>query len=241
MKKALTLLMFTMCAGVFVLAQAPEFKDLLSMYVDEKYPRLLQKAEGYTLNEKTKKEALPYLFMSMGYYKMSMIDKYKADYPDSFNQSLKYLSKYAKIDKTKEKGTEYGDFFIDIRKAIISEAEIMNDQQKYTKSKTLYKYLIDLDPNDAGAFIMQGMTFTAIKSKKEAETAFKAAKELLSNDKCSVSDKDQKAFLKNALIEYANSLNGQSKKSEAVEWLDLGKKHFEEDKEYQVNYSSIVG
>jgi tetratricopeptide (TPR) repeat protein len=179
--------------------------------------------------------------MSMGYYKMSSIDKYKEDYPDAFNNSLKYLSKYAKLDKTKESGAEYGDFFIDIRKSIISEAEIMNDQQKYTKSKALYKYLTDLDANDAGAFIMQGMTFVAIKSKKEAETAFKTAKELLSTDKCSVSDKDQKAFLKNALIEYANSLNSQSRKSEAVEWLNLGKKHFEDDKEFQVNYSSIVG
>ena len=241
MKKALPLIVFTLFAGMFASAQAPDFRDCLSLFVDEKYPKLLQKAEGYTLNEKTKKEPLPYLFMSMGYYKMSSIDKYKEDYPDAFNNSLKYLSKYAKLDKTKEKGAEYGDFFIDIRKSIISEAEIMNDQQKYTKSKALYKYLIDLDANDAGAYIMQGMTFVAIKSKKEAETAFKTAKDLLSTDKCSVSDKDQKAFLKNALIEYANSLNSQSRKSEAVEWLNLGKKHFEDDKEFQVNYESIAG
>jgi hypothetical protein len=241
MRNTLTLAALFCLATLRLAAQAPDYKDLLNLYVDERYPKLLQKAEAYTLNDKTKKEPLPYLFMSMGFYKVSLRDEYKEKYRNSFQSSLKYLSKYAKFDKDKSEGVEYEDFFSTIRKAIISEAEIMNDQQKYTKSKSLYKSLIDLDANDAGAYIMQGMTFEAMKSKKEAEVAFLAAKELISSGKCSVSDKDQRAFLKTALIDYAGSLNSGGRKSEAREWLDLGKKYFEGDKEYQVNYEAVAG
>jgi len=241
MKKAFALTAFILLSGIFVMAQSPEYRDLLSLFVDEKYPKLLQKAEGYTLNDKTKKEPVPYLFMSMSYFEMSKRDEYKEKYPDAFSNSLKYLSKYVGKDKTREHGAEYEDFFLGIRKATIAEAEIMNDQQKYTKSKTMYKYLIDLDPNDAGARIMSGMTFQAMKSKKESELAFTTAKELLTSGQCSVKEKDQLSFLKTALIDYANNLSAAGKKSEAIEWLDLGKKYFEEDKEYQVNYESIAG
>jgi hypothetical protein len=241
MRKFLSVCGLLLLTALHTVAQSPDYRDLLNLFVDEKYPKLLQKAEGYTLDEKTKKDPLPYLFMSMGFYKVSLRDEYKEKYPNSFQSSLKYLSKYAKYDKDKTMGAEYEDFFIEIRKAVISEAEVMNDQQKYTKSKTLYKNLIDLDPNDAGAYIMQGMTFTAMKSKKEAEVAFKTAKELISSGKCSVTDKDQKNFLKNALIEYAGSLSTAGQKSAAKEWMDLGMKYFEGDKEYQVNYESVGG
>lgn len=241
MRNTLTLVVVLLAASLRIVAQSPEYRDLLNLYVDEKYPKLLQKAEAYTLGDKTKKDPLPYLFMSMGFYKVSLKDEYKEKYPNSFQNSLKYLSKYAKFDKGKSTAAEYDDFFITIRKAVISEAEIMNDQQKYTKSKGLYKSLIDLDPNDAGAHIMQGMVFEAMKSKKEAETALKTAKELIESGKCSTSDKDQKAFLKSALIDYASSLNSSGRKSEAREWLDLGMKYFSEDREYMVNYESIGG
>lgn len=241
MKPLILLAFAAMLAGNPILAQSPDYDDLLNLFVDEKYDKLLRKAEGYTLDDKTKKDPVPYLFMSMGYYEMSKLDEYKTDYPNAFKDALKYLSKYASKDKNREFGADYEDFFNEIRKATISEAEIMTDQEKYTKAKSMYGYLIDLDPNDAGAYIMEGMTFQAMKSKKEAETSFKAAKELLSSKKCTIKNKDQMVFLKSALIRYATYLNDSGSKTQAIEWLDLGKEFFPDDKEYQVNYESIGG
>ena len=67
MKKILIASLFTMLYSLGSFAQS-DYNDLLLMYVDEKYERCLYKAEKYTLDEKTKKEPLPYLFMSMSYF-----------------------------------------------------------------------------------------------------------------------------------------------------------------------------
>ncbi len=241
MKKLLFTFCFAFLFGIGSFAQSPDYEDLLALFVDEKYEKVLRKAEGYTLGDNTKKDPIPYLFMSMAYFEMSKRDEFKEYYPNAFNESLKYISKYSSKDKEKKFGAEYEDYFNTLRKAAISEAEIMVDQQKFTKAKTMYKYLIDMDPNDAGAYIMQGMAFNAMKSKKEAEIAFKKAKDLISTKQCSTTNKDQLAFLKTALINYANQLSEGGQKSLAIEWLDLGKEFFPEDKEYQVNYDTIAG
>lgn len=241
MKNTSLLLLFIAFTRLAGMAQSPDYEDLLTLFVDEKYEKVLKKAEGYTLDDDSKKDPVPYLFMSMAFYEISKMEDMKETYPNAFKDALKYVSKYAGKDKQREYGRDYEDFFEEIRKATMSEAEIMTDQMKYTKAKSMYDYLTDLDPNDAGAFIMLGMTYQSMKSKKEAELAFKTAKELLSSKKCTVSNKDQIGFLKAALISYATYLSENGRKSEAIEWLDLGKDFFPEDKEYQVNYDSISG
>ena len=46
------------------------YEDLLELLVDEKYERCLYKAMKYTEEEKTTKEALPYLYVSMAYFRI---------------------------------------------------------------------------------------------------------------------------------------------------------------------------
>ena len=162
----------------------------------------------------------------------------KAKYPDAFKNAVKYLVKYSKLDKDKQYASEYQDFFANIRSALIADGEIMNDQKKYTKAKSSYQYLSQIDANDAGAKIMLGMTFDNIKSKKEAETAYAEAKKLLTEKKATVDNKTQKDFLKNSLINLATTLSS-SNKALAKEWMELGMSYFGEDNEYKVTYESL--
>src|SRR5690606_10685134 len=53
------------------LAQDKQYDDLLVRYVDEKYEDCLVRAERYTQGDKTKKDPLPFLYMSMCLYEMS--------------------------------------------------------------------------------------------------------------------------------------------------------------------------
>ncbi|MCC6600888.1 MAG: hypothetical protein IT223_09475 [Crocinitomicaceae bacterium] len=239
MKKLLTIILFLLSGFVRTFAQGGDYKELLALYVDEKYEKLLYKAEKYTLDDKTKKDAMPYLFMSMGYYKISKLDEFKKDYPDAFKNALKYMGKYAQKDKGRTFAAEYEDYFEELRTATVSEAEVMLDQKKYTKAKTMYDNLTDMDPNDAGAYLMLSITFEAIKSKKEAATSLAKAKELLTTKKCSTSSKQEFNLLKNALMTYANHLSEAGSKAEAKEWMDLGMDYFKDDKEYMVNYEII--
>lgn len=240
MKKHFLLLFATAFFSLPMLAQPDDFEDLLLPFVDAKYDKVLYKAERYTLDEKTKKHPLPYLFMSMSFFEISKMDddKMKTRFPDAFKDAVKYVGKYSKLDKEKQYASEYADFFSEIRTALINEGEIMTDQAKFTKAKSSYAYLIQMDANDAGAKLMLGLTFEAMKSKKEAETNLAEAKKLLEAKTCTVDNKTQKDFLRNSLITIANKL-ATTDKSKAKAWLDLGMEYFGEDNEYKVTYESL--
>jgi len=240
MKKILIASLFTMLYSLGSFAQS-DYNDLLLMYVDEKYERCLYKAEKYTLDEKTKKEPLPYLFMSMSYFQMSRRDEFKEKYPDSFKNSLKYMKKYSAKDKERVYLAEYEDFFSELRVATISEADLMYDTEKYTKAKSMYDYLVDMDPKDAGALIMRGIVEGAMKSKKESEESMIAAVELLKNKDYGHYKKEQRGLLKEALLLIGVSTADSGDKATAKTWLDLGMELFSQDPEYKVTYDTITG
>jgi hypothetical protein len=240
MKKLSALLIFAFAAALGSYAQSDkDYKDLLTMFVSEKYEKCLYKAEGYTLGDDTKKDPLPYLFMSRCYFEMSKKEEFKEKYPNAFKDAMKYASKYGSKDKEKVYLAEYEDFFAELRKAAIAEAESMMDTEKYSKAKQIYDQLLDIDANDAGAQLMLGIAFTGLKSKKEADTAIAKAKQILTDKKASQS-KEQLQLLRDAITRHATALSGTNK-TLAKEWLDLGLEYFPDDKEYKVTYDSIAG
>ncbi len=217
-----------------------DYKDLLTLFVADKFERCLYKAEGYTLDDKTKKDALPYLFVSRCYYEMSKRDEFKAKYPNAFKDSMKFITKYAVKDKDKVYYSEYGDFISELRASAIGEAENLFETEKYTKSKAIYDQLTKLDPNDAGAMIMLSLNQTALKAKKEAETAMSSAKTTLENKSAS-RGKEQLLLLKSSLINLATSLNNSGKKEDAKTWIEFGQEYFKDDKEFNLAYETIAG
>jgi tetratricopeptide (TPR) repeat protein len=216
-----------------------DYKDLLTLFVTEKYEKCLYKAEGYTLDEKTKKDPLPYMFMSRCFYEMSKRDEFKEKYPNAFKDAMKYISKYGSKDKEKVYLSEYEDYIGQIRAAAIAQAETMMDTQKYSKAKQLYDQLLDIDPNDAGAQLMMGVVQGLMKAKKESETALAKAKAILTEKKAGQAAEELN-LLKYAITMHATNLAGTSKTA-AKEWLDLGLEYFPEDKEYKITYDTIVG
>jgi tetratricopeptide (TPR) repeat protein len=239
MKKFLTSLAMVFAMVFAANAQSGEYEDLLKLFVDEKYDKVILKATKYTETDATKKDPLPYLFISMSYFELSKDDKMKEKFPDAFKLSLKYIKSYSAKDKDKKYGAEYEDFFGELRTAIINEGELMLDQQKYTKAKGMYTYLIAMDAKDAGAQIYMGIVLSAMKVKKESEAALTKATELITSKACTVSTKEQKNLLKNALITYASMLSDAGNKALAKDWLESGSEFFTEDKEYQITLESV--
>jgi tetratricopeptide (TPR) repeat protein len=241
MNKITSLFVCLLLTGLLYAQPEKDFEDLLLPFVDAKYEKVLYKAEKYTLEDETKKEPLPYLFMSMSYFNISRMEdeKMKTKFPDAAKNAIKSLTKYAKLDKEKKYAEEYADFFKDIRQTIISEAETFNDQNKFTKAKANYASLEQIDANDAGAKVMLALTFERMKSKKEAEMKYAEAKKLLSEKTATVSNETQKNFLKNSIIALVNNMVSKNEKSAAKEWMDLGMEWFGEDNEYKVTYESL--
>ena len=240
MKKLFPLLILALIAFQPIQAQTDnEYKDLLTLFVTEKYEKCLYKAEDYTLDEKTKKDPLPYMFMSRCFYEMSKRDEFKEKYPTAFKDAMKYISKYGGKDKEKKYLSEYEDYIAQIRGAAAAQAETMMDTQKYSKAKQLYDQLLDIDPNDAGAQLMMGVVHGLMKAKKESDMALAKAKAILTEKKAGTA-LEELNLLKYALTIHATNLAG-SNKSSAKEWLDLGLEYFPEDKEYKITYDTIAG
>jgi hypothetical protein len=216
------------------------YPDLLAMFVDEKFEKCMYKADKYTLNDKTKKDALPYLFVSRCYFEMSKRDEFKEKHPTAAKECFKYATKYIAKDKDRVFYAEHEDYFTELRAKAITEAELNLENKKYSQSKTYYDYLTDWDKNDAGAWLMMGVSFELAKQKKEAENAIKSAQKLLTDKTCSVQIKGQKDFLKNAIIYYAEKLYTEGNSAQAKIWLELGEEWFKDDKEYQVTYSQYA-
>ncbi|NQX91150.1 MAG: hypothetical protein HRT74_03275 [Flavobacteriales bacterium] len=123
--KRIFLLALSLLALTQVYSQR-EYDDLLELIVDENYQRCLLKAEKYTLSDATKKDPLPYLYMSMAFFEIARgeDEKLKEMYEGkAFKNSLKYASKYSKKDKQREYYAEFVDFFVDLRKMTYEEAE----------------------------------------------------------------------------------------------------------------------
>ena len=97
MKKLLTLTAFALAFSAQ--AQKHVYEDLLVLFVDEKYEKCIYKAEGYTQGDDTKKDALPFLYVSMCLFEMSKQEKYNADYPKASRDAIKWAEKYRKKDK----------------------------------------------------------------------------------------------------------------------------------------------
>lgn len=241
MKKVFAALIILLSAVSSSFAQSDkDYKDLLTLFVSEKFEKCLYKAEGYTLKDETKKDPLPYMFMSRCYFEMSKRDEFKVKYPDAFKNAMKYIAKYGQKDKEKKYAAEYEDFFSELRLAAMLEAETMLDAQKYPKAKSLYDQILSMDPNDAGAQLMLGITLQLMKTKKEAELAIKAAHKILTEKKASQA-KEQVTLLRDAITRYATMLNDAGNKATAKEWLDLGMEYLKDDKEYKVTYDMIAG
>ena len=77
-----------------------DFDELLMWMVDEKFEKVLYKAIRYTEDDETKKEPVPYVFMSMAYFKISESGnpEFEEKYSNALKSALKYASKFVKKD-----------------------------------------------------------------------------------------------------------------------------------------------
>lgn len=218
-----------------------DYDDLLELIVDQNYPRCLVKALRYTEADATKKDPLPYLYMSMAYFRIHQSDdpKYAEQYPKAFKESIKMLVKHRKKDKQNEFYAEFADYIEEVRTAIWEEAEKFYFTEKYTKSKSYYKYMCDIDKKDPGAWALRGLSQLALKSKKDSGESFAMAKELVDAGEVEHLSKNQMNYFKNALIIVAEYYEQIGNKTEALTWLDLGKEYFSDDKEFNVTYEMM--
>lgn len=234
---------FTLFLFTASLTFGQNYDELLELIVDEKYERCLYKAVKYTENDKTKKDPLPYAYMSMAFFRISQSDDpdLQDKFPKASKEAIKYLVKFRKKDKEDEFVAEFEDYISEVREATIAEAEQHSDEDKYTKSKGLYKNLTDIDEKDPGAWLMRAYSEWMMKSKKDAKNSWDMAKQTLDENGVRGLRSEQLKLLRMAVIVNSEMLYEIGEREDARYWLEATKEFFKEDKEFNITYSSIVG
>lgn len=218
-----------------------DFDELLMWMVDGKYEKVLYKAIRYTEDEETSKEPVPYVFMSMAFFKISessdeeLIEKYGKALKDA----LKYASKFVKKDKEGEYIGDYTDYFNDLRRATMNEAEIYVDEEKFTKAKSYYKYLWTLDEEDPGAWLMYGAVLWKAKAVRDANEAWGTAEQLLTEYGGKGLEEVQVDLLKYAVIYTAEMLADEGNRTDGRKWIEATDDLFGTDREVQAVLRSL--
>jgi uncharacterized protein with von Willebrand factor type A (vWA) domain len=238
----LTLFTMLLISGVSY-AQPSEFKDLVMLYADGKYEKLLVKADKYTQDDKTKKEPLPYIYMSMACFKISQDASLKEKFTqikDPFKDALKYAAKFVKTDKERAYISEYEDYLNDLLGAAVEEAVNFAADAKYSKSIAAMKKVTEFFPEDPGGWLLKGVFEFQNKVRAEATTSWNKAFELLEKFKFEDMTKAEKRMLKVAIMEYVKLQVENKMMDKAKDMLNKGAVWFSADEEFKEFYDKII-
>ncbi|MBX2973500.1 MAG: hypothetical protein KF797_10385 [Flavobacteriales bacterium] len=222
-------------ASVSVQAQKHVYEDLLVMYVDEKYEKCMEKALNYTENDATKKDALPFLYVSMCNYEMSKIEKYAKDYPKAANDALKWAGKYRKKDKDKEFFNNYEDYWASLNTMAGETGEnLIEDPKGLSKAKANFSAMTVYYPENPGPWLMLAIVQYKSNLPKEGDLSVAAFdKAIAAAGDIKTLPKDQQKLLKNALIRYADHLVDKGDRSKARKYAEIGKDAFMEEPDFK--------
>lgn len=218
------------------------YDDLLILYVDAEYEKLISKAERYTENDNTRKDPQPYLYLSKAYFEMSRLEDYRDEYPKAFRDALKYASKYRRKDKELEYWDINEEFFAELRAEAMREADLYiadRDPRGLSQAARIYKSLVDIDPDDVGAGMMYSATLYTINRRGEADVLMKDLGPKLVDVEVDDMTEDQKEMLKFGLMFYAQYLNEDGRRDSARATMNLGYQHFKEDNEFKLVYEEV--
>jgi len=220
-----------------------DLDELLMWMVDGKYEKVLYKAIRYTENEKTDDAPRPYAYMSMAYFRIFESDdpEWEEKYSGALKDALKYATKYIKKDKESEYVGEFLDYFDELRAATISESDMHITDEKYTKAKSYYNYLVKLDPDDIGAQLMLGTILWKNRAKRDAEEGWEKARGLLAEYGDKGLSEVQRNLLRMAVIWTAETLDMDGRRTDAIDWLELTATYFDSDRQFSAVMRSITG
>lgn len=228
-------------ASVSLQAQKHVYEDLLVLYVDEKYEKCMEKALTYTENDATKKDPLPFLYVSMCNYEMSKVEKYAVDYPKAGRDALKWAEKYRKKDKNKEFFNNYEDYWSSLNTMAGESGEnLIDDPKGLSKAKANFDAMTGYYPENPGPWLMLAVVQYKSNLAKEGDLSVAAFdKAIAEAGDIKSLPKDQQKLLKNALIRYADHLVDKGDRSKARKYAEIGKDAFMEEPDFKGLWESL--
>lgn len=243
MKNIFILLSFLFIASLSF-GQAPAYDDLKILYADANYEKLAKVAAGYTENDKTKKDILPYIWLSKGLYKISLSGTDNEKFKNAYKDAIKYLSKGMKYDMKYNEGSTIAEHKEFIDKFQLSLYEVIDNEISDGNFRRAYGWGIKyqkITTNFVGVKYLMGACKYNDQDKPTARTLWQDGSKLLDELKTTEgwSEADLKIF-KLGLLSSAEGLQKTRQGDKAKALLNRTAQWFEEDEDWQQRYDEIV-
>jgi hypothetical protein len=177
--KLLFILLFVASSRLFSQANDKKIDDLMFMYVDEKYDKVVYKGEKLMHSDAYRRHPLVYIYTAMSYYEMSKrpgdfdVGERDSQFPKPLKMAQKHLSKFIKKDLKAPKYyktswyKDFKEFYVQIADTSNKIAQYLYMNDKYRKSASMYKYAFRGVPGDSVLLLWQGIG--EVKSKNSVE------------------------------------------------------------------------
>lgn len=240
MKRLITLLFF-LITGLTLNAQAPEYDDLKILYADANYEKLVKVAENYTLKEELKKDALPFLWLAKGLYKISLSGTDDEKFKTAYKDAIGALGKALKNDKDGSQLADHTEFVDEFQLSVVTM--IVNDlsAKDYSKASGWVIKYYKVTKNPVGAKYLDGASKYRKTDKGGANTAWKEA-DLMLGKISSIDDWSEadKTMLKHGVLETAECYLASKQFEKAKSVMSKVAQWYEGDEEFKAKYDEIV-
>ncbi|MGV3631083.1 MAG: hypothetical protein ACO1O6_07750 [Bacteroidota bacterium] len=240
MKKLLLFLCFILGA-LKLSAQPPLYDDLLILYADGNYSKLIKETIKYSEKDESKNDAIVYYWMAKGYYKISFQADRDEEYKNAFKDCFTAAGKCLKKDKEGKIIAEHRDFFSDVKKTLVETIQNDVDAKDYRKASGWVTKAYKLNPNDVGAKYLEGACKYRVQDKGGANALWKEAEKMLANVK-SLEDyrEEDKKLFKLGIFETAEAYMAMKQPDKAKALLGKVAQWFEDDDDFKARYDQIV-
>lgn len=243
MKNVLTLFCLLFVAQI-AFSQAPKYDDLKILYADANYEKLAKVASGYTENDKTKKDVLPYIWLARGLYKVSLSGTDNEDFKNAYKDAISALGKGIKYDLKETDGaiiSEHSEFIELFQKSLF---DIIDNELTSGSAQKAYGWAVrynKITQNESGIKYVMGVCKYKAEDKTTARSLWQEADEILKTvESIQTWSEADKSMLKIGILRSAAALNESRQQDKARELLNKVAQWFENDDDWKARYDEII-
>lgn len=227
--------------GKMVSAQAPTYDDLRILYADGNYEKLIKVSEKYTLDDKTKKDALTHMWLARGLYQISLSGSDDEKYKNAYKDAVGAVGKSIKYDTDGKVQEEYVEFFDKFKGSLVEMISNEISAGVYAKASSWVLKYYKINPNSLGAKYLDGACKFKANDKGGANTCWRDAEKKLSEVTSIESwPQAEKDLLKMGVIQSAECLVSSRQTEKAKTLMGKVAQWFESDEEFKAKYDEIV-
>ncbi|MBI2257623.1 MAG: hypothetical protein HYU67_01855 [Flavobacteriia bacterium] len=239
MKKILTFIFI--CQLGWFYSQPPQFDDLLILFADGNYPKLIRESIKYSEKDATKGDPLVYLYLAKGYYKISFVADRDEEYKNAFKDCLGAIGKCIGKDKDGKIREEHHEFISQLKQTLLETIINDIDAKDYRKASGWANKVYKVSPNDIGAKYLEGACKYQSGDKGGANAFWKEADKLFTGIKdFSTMTPEDKELLKLGIYETAQCYMAMRQAEKAKTLVNKFSKHFEGDASFKEKFESFM-